>query len=456
MQGGLELAFMSTTVDKEEAMKYARRAPGMILFEIQQGFVARGASIAWLSQYPKEEEILMPPLTALEVAGTKIEGAVVVVELRPSVKPNDSGLKTGEEDIKELDAQRELKAQEAHEATQKRDREQQEREEAKKSLLKQMHWQQSMTEMRLAAARRKEATMTTKLARTKQAMAKKRWKNAADVEEKKLAEEQLRLCTADTQKALHAMKAADKRVQEASDRELKALKAKEVAEKSTQAMGWKMQAMGSLTAMRAAGQRAKSCADKLLELRGEKPRARSPPPPTVELDALVDEDDVSQMSIAELVPRLRDSIGPQEQWIVGFKKEDAEFAEHACDRLVELFTGKDEKKLKKAALEAGLFDELGYTMRKYADEPVVPFKAILALSALSSGANSKMQKGATHVFHAFMPAMRRLHDKGIEAVQALTKNSKENTKMAVRANCLVEWLSDDSNVRLDDNGKVID
>lgn len=50
VQGGLELAFMSTTVDKEEAMKYARRAPGMILFEIQQGFVARGASVAWLSQ----------------------------------------------------------------------------------------------------------------------------------------------------------------------------------------------------------------------------------------------------------------------------------------------------------------------------------------------------------------------------------------------------------------------
>lgn len=49
--GGLEYAFMSTTMDKEEAMKYARRAPGMILFEIDQGFVARGASISWLSQY---------------------------------------------------------------------------------------------------------------------------------------------------------------------------------------------------------------------------------------------------------------------------------------------------------------------------------------------------------------------------------------------------------------------
>ena len=50
VQGGMELAFMSTTTAKAEAMAYARRAPGMLLFEIQQGFVARGASISWLSQ----------------------------------------------------------------------------------------------------------------------------------------------------------------------------------------------------------------------------------------------------------------------------------------------------------------------------------------------------------------------------------------------------------------------
>lgn len=36
VQGGLELAFMSTTTAKAEAMAYARRAPGMILFEIEQ------------------------------------------------------------------------------------------------------------------------------------------------------------------------------------------------------------------------------------------------------------------------------------------------------------------------------------------------------------------------------------------------------------------------------------
>ena len=60
VQGGLELAFMSTTTAKEEAMAYARRAPGMILFEIQQGFVARGASIAWLSQVPTSLPASLP------------------------------------------------------------------------------------------------------------------------------------------------------------------------------------------------------------------------------------------------------------------------------------------------------------------------------------------------------------------------------------------------------------
>ena len=48
--GGVEAAFMSTTTAKEEAMHYARRAKGRVLFELQQGMVSRGASISWLSQ----------------------------------------------------------------------------------------------------------------------------------------------------------------------------------------------------------------------------------------------------------------------------------------------------------------------------------------------------------------------------------------------------------------------
>ena len=87
VQGGIELAFMSTTTAKEEAMAYARRAPGMILFEVVQGFVARGASISWLSQYPNEEEILFPPLTALEVSETRVEGALLIVQMIVSQHP---------------------------------------------------------------------------------------------------------------------------------------------------------------------------------------------------------------------------------------------------------------------------------------------------------------------------------------------------------------------------------
>ena len=78
-------------------MKYARRAPGKVLFEIQQGFVARGASISWLSQYPNEEEILFPPLTALEVRESRVEGSVLIVNLQPSMKP--PSIKTGNADV---------------------------------------------------------------------------------------------------------------------------------------------------------------------------------------------------------------------------------------------------------------------------------------------------------------------------------------------------------------------
>ena len=87
--GGVEAAFMSTTTAKEEAMHYARRAKGRVLFELQQGMVSRGASISWLSQARNRRRTArsctLPPsnrpfvhVTAVEppVGGTAVETRV--------------------------------------------------------------------------------------------------------------------------------------------------------------------------------------------------------------------------------------------------------------------------------------------------------------------------------------------------------------------------------------------
>ena len=70
VRGGVEYAFMSTTTDESVALGYAKggdRDTATTLIEASMGMVDRGASLDWLSQYPHEREILLPPLTAMEV-----------------------------------------------------------------------------------------------------------------------------------------------------------------------------------------------------------------------------------------------------------------------------------------------------------------------------------------------------------------------------------------------------
>mmetsp|Transcript_24188 Transcript_24188/g.70892 ORF Transcript_24188/g.70892 Transcript_24188/m.70892 type:complete len:652 (-) Transcript_24188:3-1958(-) len=86
--GGVDVAFLSTTVDREVAFCYAKGGSGTgfgLVFEIKQGIVDCGANLSWLSQYPYEREILFAPLTALEVVDARVEGRVYVVEIRPTV-----------------------------------------------------------------------------------------------------------------------------------------------------------------------------------------------------------------------------------------------------------------------------------------------------------------------------------------------------------------------------------
>ena len=69
IQAGVEYGFMSTTLDRKVAEQYSKGASDRpsIIFDMKMGMVNRGAFLGWLSYYPHEREILIPPLTGLEV-----------------------------------------------------------------------------------------------------------------------------------------------------------------------------------------------------------------------------------------------------------------------------------------------------------------------------------------------------------------------------------------------------
>jgi hypothetical protein len=85
-RGGIEAAFMSTTIDRKVATQYASAGRTGFVFEMQQGMVDRGADLSWLSQYPHEKEILFGPLTALEVREMRVDdGSTLVVGVNVEV-----------------------------------------------------------------------------------------------------------------------------------------------------------------------------------------------------------------------------------------------------------------------------------------------------------------------------------------------------------------------------------
>ena len=59
VRGGVEPAFMSTTLNREVAMTYASGSDVGIVLAIRQGMVNRGADISWLLQYPHEKECVV-------------------------------------------------------------------------------------------------------------------------------------------------------------------------------------------------------------------------------------------------------------------------------------------------------------------------------------------------------------------------------------------------------------
>ncbi len=52
---------------------------------MQMGMVDRGADLTWLSQYPHEREVLLPPLTGIEALGTDVQSNMLVIHSRLSL-----------------------------------------------------------------------------------------------------------------------------------------------------------------------------------------------------------------------------------------------------------------------------------------------------------------------------------------------------------------------------------
>ena len=65
-RGGVEPAFLAATADREAAVM---AAGGSGAFEISCGRMDAAADLGWLSQYPEEPEVLLPPLCHVEAAG---------------------------------------------------------------------------------------------------------------------------------------------------------------------------------------------------------------------------------------------------------------------------------------------------------------------------------------------------------------------------------------------------
>lgn len=84
-RGGVEFGFMSTTTSKAVALQYTRGGSTPTVLEMQMGMIDRGADLSRLSQYPEEREICFPPLTGMEVIDTRVEGSVLVVQVRLNV-----------------------------------------------------------------------------------------------------------------------------------------------------------------------------------------------------------------------------------------------------------------------------------------------------------------------------------------------------------------------------------
>jgi len=87
-KGGVEFGIMSTTRSMKTAVQYSSHGRVPTIFEIEIGQVDRGGELKWISQFPSEDEVVMPPLSNLEVTGDpylrSLEGTTTQILIVPA------------------------------------------------------------------------------------------------------------------------------------------------------------------------------------------------------------------------------------------------------------------------------------------------------------------------------------------------------------------------------------
>ena len=111
-----------------------------VLFQFEVGDIDRGASLSFLSQYPNESEILIPPLSYLEVTGEPFlepteKGDVWVYPARINCNLKSQVLLRGEARERVSDRERERERERESETDRERQRERE-----SKHTLENMSW----------------------------------------------------------------------------------------------------------------------------------------------------------------------------------------------------------------------------------------------------------------------------------------------------------------------------
>ena len=131
--------------------------------------------------------------------------------------------------------------------------------------------------------------------------------------------------------------------------------------------------------------------------------------------------------------------------------EDIDFLHECMKKMVTLC--ESSKKNRKAASSAGFFEEISKMMWRYEAHPCLLIHCTEAISAVVKKAESDgIQDQSQSCMFKLVEAMDHLHKPGVDAIQSITRNNRDNTVKLVRAGGLVKWLDEKSNVVPPDEG----